>query len=73
MNGLHADGSKATGFKSMLTAQFTGISLQKDDNAFILYDTETGVYNENLTVDDSEKPLHTNSRAIYSLVGKTYT
>ena len=65
MNGLHADGSKATGFKSMLTAQFTGISLQKDDNAFLLYDRETGIYNENLTVDDSEKPLHTNSRSIY--------
>jgi hypothetical protein len=65
MNGLHADGSKATGFKSMLTAQFTGISLQKDDNAFLLYDAETGIYNENLTVDDSDKPLHTNSRAIY--------
>jgi hypothetical protein len=65
MNGLHADGSKATGFKSMLTAQFTGISLQKDDNAFILYDKSTGIYNDNLTVPDSQKPLHTNSRAIY--------
>ena len=65
MNGLHADGSKATGFKSMLTAQFTGISLQKDDNAFILYDPTTGIYNDNLTVSESQKPLHTNSRAIY--------
>jgi len=65
MNGLHADGSKATGFQSMLTAQFTGISLQKDDNAFLLYDPETGIYNENLTVADADKPLHTNSRAIY--------
>jgi len=33
--GMHADGSKATGFKSMVVAQFTGVSLQKDDNAFI--------------------------------------
>jgi len=65
LNGLHADGSKATGFKSMLTAQFTGISLQKDDNAFILYDEETGIYNDNLTVSENQKPLHTNSRAIY--------
>ena len=32
--GLHADGSAATGFKSMVVAQFTGIGLQKDDNAF---------------------------------------
>jgi len=65
LSGLHADGSKAAGFKSMLTAQFTGISLQKDDNAFILYDPSTGIYNDNLTVSESQKPLHTNSRAIY--------
>ena len=65
VNGLHADGSKATGFKSMLTAQFTGISLQKDDNAFILFDEATNIYNDNDTVDDDQKPLHTNSRAIY--------
>jgi len=44
MCGLHADGSKATGFKSMVTAQFTGISLQKDNNAFVLYDEDTGTY-----------------------------
>ena len=65
MNGMWADGAKATGFKSMLTAQFTGISLQKDDNAFILYDETTGIYNDNLTVSESEKPLHTNSRSVY--------
>ena len=29
MCGLHADGSKATGFKSMVTAQFTGIGHRK--------------------------------------------
>ena len=38
MQGLHADGSKATGFKSMVTAQFTAVSLQKDDRAFVKYD-----------------------------------
>ena len=65
MNGMWADGAKATGFKSMLTAQFTGISLQKDDNAFILYDEGTGIYNDNLTVSEGDKPLHTNSRAVY--------
>jgi hypothetical protein len=65
MNGMFADGNKATGFKSMLTAQFTGISLQKDDDAFILYDPTTGIYNDNLTVNDSQKPLHTNSRSVY--------
>ena len=35
---MHADGSKATGFKSMVTAQFTAVSLQKDDRAFVKYD-----------------------------------
>ena len=38
MQGLHADGAKATGFKSMVTAQFTAVSLQKDDRAFVKYD-----------------------------------
>ena len=38
MQGMHADGSKATGFRSMVTAQFTAVSLQKDDRAFVKYD-----------------------------------
>jgi hypothetical protein len=46
MNGLHADGSKATGFKSIVTAQFTGISLQKDDRAFVKYNSVTGTYQD---------------------------
>ena len=41
--GLHADGSKATGFKSMVCAQYTGVSLQKDDRAFIRYDRFTNL------------------------------
>ena len=44
MNGLHADGAKATGFRSMVVAQFTAISLQKDDRAFVKYDKETRRY-----------------------------
>jgi len=44
INGMHADGSRATGFKSMVVAQFTGISLQKDDRAFVLYNQSTGNY-----------------------------
>ena len=44
MNGMLADGSKATGFKSMVVAQFTGLSLQKDDRAFVRYNTSTGSY-----------------------------
>ena len=64
MNGLHADGSKTTGFKSMVTAQFTGISLQKDDRAFVEYDDVSGAYKfqSNFGVD---KFLHQSSRAKY--------
>ena len=65
MNGLDCDGDKATGFKSMVCAQFTGISIQKDDNSFILYNRDTAIFNDTTTVAESEKPLHSNSRAIY--------
>ena len=61
MCGLHADGSKAAGFKSMVIAQFTGIGLQKDDSAFVLYDDESGGYLDNTT----ENNLYSNSRARY--------
>jgi hypothetical protein len=45
MNGMHADGSKASGFRSMVVAQFTAVSLQKDDRAFVKYDKQTRSYN----------------------------
>ena len=44
MNGLHADGSKASGFRSTVVAQFTAVSLQKDDRAFTKYDPESRTY-----------------------------
>ena len=44
MNGMHTDGSKATGFRSMVVAQFTGISLQKDDRAFVKYNPTSRLY-----------------------------
>ena len=62
MCGMLADGSKATGFKSMVVAQFTGIGLQKDDNAFVLYDSSDGQYDDTQTLS---APLSTNSRAKY--------
>ena len=37
MQGMHADGSKADGFRSMVVAQYTAVSLQKDDRAFVKY------------------------------------
>jgi hypothetical protein len=39
--GLWADGAKSTGFKSMVVAQYTGISLQKDDNVFVRWNGST--------------------------------
>ena len=63
MCGMHADGNKATGFKSMVVAQFTGIGLQKDDNAFIKYNSTTGVYDDS-SVQGNEK-LSTDSSAIF--------
>ena len=59
MCGLLADGDNATGFKSMVVAQYTGIGLQKDDNAFVRYDTGTGDYKDSTEVTN----LHTNSRS----------
>jgi len=49
LNGLHADGSKASGFRSLVTAQFTGVSLQKDDRAFVKYNESSRLY-EGITV-----------------------
>jgi hypothetical protein len=63
MCGLHADGSRATGFKSMVVAQYTGIGLQKDDNAFVIYSTDTGTYQDSTTPGNQN--LSTNSRAIF--------
>ena len=61
MCGLHADGSKATGFKSMVTAQFTGIGLQKDNNAFVKYNNTNGIYQDTNTFGNEN--IHTDSRA----------
>ena len=51
MNGMNANGSKATGFKSMVVAQFTGLSLQKDDRAFVRYNNSTGNYDTAVSGD----------------------
>jgi hypothetical protein len=78
MNGLHADGSKASGFRSTVVAQFTAVSLQKDDRAFAKYDKSsrsyqvvpyTSVYGSTLpqgaSQTDSAKVYHLDSEAIY--------
>ena len=63
MCGLHADGDKATGFKSMVVAQFTGIGLQKDDSAFVAYDETTGTYVGNESAGN--ETISINSRAVF--------
>ena len=78
MNGMHADGSKASGFRSMVVAQFTGVSLQKDDRAFVKYissnrDYEGNdvnpVFGDNLALESSSTnpatAYHLDSGAIY--------
>ena len=49
MNGVLADGAKASGFRSIVVAQFTGISLQKDDRAFVKYNDTSRAY-EGITI-----------------------
>ena len=62
MCGMHADGSKALGFKSMVVAQFTGIGLQKDVNAFVKYNASSGEYKDSTFAGNTN--LNTDSSAI---------
>ena len=58
--GIWANGLKATGFKSMVIAQYTGVSLQKDDRAFIRYDEYSNTWNQaSLTDAFATVPYHT--------------
>ena len=87
MNGMHADGDKATGFKSMVVAQFTAISLQKDDRCFVKYDKESRSYkginlpttpstgSELATLSSSQDPTkvyHLDSDAVYRKGDETF-
>ena len=73
MNGLHADGSKASGFRSTVVAQFTAVSLQKDDRAFAKYDKQSRTYQTvdiNTPVYGSDLPngaSQTDSTKVYHL------
>ena len=68
MCGMHADGSKADGFKSMVVAQFTGVSLQVDDNAFVRFNETTGAYDDSTSVNN----LHTDPRSKYKPAYNNY-
>ena len=61
MCGMHADGSKANGFKSMVVAQYTGVGLQVDDKAFVKYNSTSGTFDDFTTVPN----LHTDIDAVY--------
>ena len=50
MNGMLADGSKASGFRSMVVAQFTGVSLQKDDRSFVRYNPTNRNYSDSIAI-----------------------
>ena len=52
LNGLHADGSKVSGFKSAIVKNFKGIGLQKDNNAFVKYNKTTGSYDDSTTISN---------------------
>lgn len=72
MNGMHADGAKASGFRSMVVAQFTAVSLQKDDRAFVKYNPESRTYDsvEYTPVYGAALPQgasQTNSAKVYHL------
>jgi len=61
MCGMHADGKKADGFKAMTVAGFTGISLQKDNDAFIKYNSGSAIYDDSTSIDN----IQSNSSAVY--------
>ena len=66
MNGMHADGSKAAGFRSMVVAQFTGVSLQKDDRAFVKYNPSSRTYNGIQIIKETGGELSANSSSLNS-------
>jgi hypothetical protein len=78
MNGMHTDGKNADGFRSMVVAQFTAVSLQKDDRAFVKYNKTSRKY-EGINITkvtaadlssgssstDNETVYHLDSEAVY--------
>jgi hypothetical protein len=70
MCGALADGDKASGFKSMVIAQFTGIGLQKDDRAFVIFDEDTGLYQDSNVYGNQN--LSNNSRSVFKPTWKNF-
>ena len=56
MGGIHADGAKVEGLRSMVTANYTGVSLQKDMTSWELYNGTTWVAMPNYATYISSDP-----------------
>lgn len=71
--GMNADGDKvkADSFKSMVVAQFTGISLQRDSTAFWQPKTADGVFNET-TNPSATFPIYADPDAEYKIKYRHY-
>ena len=64
--GIWANGLKATGFKSVVIAQYTGVSLQQDDRSFIRYDEYSDTFNQaSLTDAFATTTYHTKGDAYW--------
>ena len=59
--GINADGNDVTGFKSMVTAQFTGVSLQRDLSCWQKYNTSTRTWGTTISNYDSYIALDPNN------------
>lgn len=59
--GINADGNDVTGFKSMVVAQFTGVSLQKDLSCWQKYNTGTKTWGNTVTTYSSYISLDPNN------------
>ena len=70
MCGMFADGNNATGFKSMVCAQYTGIGLQKDNNAFVKYDKDSGEYKDSTFAGNEN--INSDSKAVYKPSYRNY-
>ena len=75
MNGMIADGKTASGFRSMVVAQFTAVSLQKDDRAFVKYNPVSRTY-DGITISKvtgaqlAAESSSTNTNTVYHLDSK---
>jgi hypothetical protein len=55
MCGYQGDGDEVSGFKTFVVDQFDAVSLQKDDNAFVKYDYNSGTYKDSSAIPNLHK------------------